>query len=181
MVNSPLTLARLTGFFWLLTIITGFMALSFRGPVGLASNVTASLTYIGAAFFAASLMKPVNGNLAILTGVLGILGSFLGLERALLKVLPVTNNLSFLFFGTQCALLGYLTYKSGFLPRWVGGLLAFGGLGWLALGLTGVLAITLPTRLAPFILIPGVVGETVLTAWLLIKGVDVSKWEKGPE
>jgi hypothetical protein len=32
--------------------------------------------------------------------------------------------------------------------------------------------------LFPFILLPGFLAETVLCLWLLVKGVDVPKWQE---
>jgi hypothetical protein len=44
-------------------------------------------------------------------------------------------------------------------------------LGWLTF-----LSPALANRLAPYNLIPGVIGETLLTLWLIVRGVDVERW-----
>lgn len=36
----------------------------------------------------------------------------------------------------------------------------------------------LATRLSPYLYLPGMVGERVLTAWLLTAGVDVKRWQE---
>jgi len=46
-------------------------------------------------------------------------------------------------------------------------------LGWLTF-----LSPPLATRLSPYILFPGLVGEGALTVWLLAKGVNVQGWQK---
>ena len=46
-----------------------------------------------------------------------------------LPSLPIS---SLLFFGPYCLLIGYLIFRSGFLPRILGLLMALAGLGWVA-------------------------------------------------
>lgn len=177
MQNSPLTVARLTGFFWLLTIVAGFLALFLRGVPGTVANAVATATYLAATFFVAKLLMPVSRNLAMLTAVLGIMGCALGLDRMFLKILPTMVNGTFLFFGSQCFLLGILIFRSTYIPRWVGAVLSFGGLGWITFGLTSIFAPSAARSLS-LMMFPGIVGETCLTLWLLIKGIDVAKWDE---
>ena len=77
-----------------------------------------------------------------------------------------------LFFGTWLFPLGYLVYKSGYLPRFLGVLLMADGVAVLVWFFQ---AIVLPDH--PAITSPGIVvsfvAEVGLTAWLLIKGVKV--------
>jgi hypothetical protein len=51
--------------------------------------------------------------------------------------------------------------------------MALGGLGWLTF-----ISPTLSGQLAPFNMLPGVVGETALTLWLLAAGVNVQRWKE---
>lgn len=75
------------------------------------------------------------------------------------------------FFGAYCLLIGYLILKSRFLPPVLGVLMILGGLGWAAF-----LSPTLAGHLKPWNMLPGVLGETVLTVWLLAKSVDGERW-----
>ncbi|RPH71845.1 MAG: DUF4386 domain-containing protein [Myxococcaceae bacterium] len=75
------------------------------------------------------------------------------------------------FFGAYCLLIGVLILRSTFLPGFLGLLMMFGGLGWLTF-----LSPALAGHLKPFNFIPGIIGELVLTVWLLVKGVDVERW-----
>ena len=70
-------------------------------------------------------------------------------------------------FGIYCLLIGYLIVKSTYVPRFLGVLMAFGGLGWLTF-----LSPSLANQLSPYNFVPGIVGEGSLTLWLLIAGVD---------
>lgn len=170
MENSTLQrTARITGTFWLLTILAGFATLA-GGAYASAANTFGALTYLGASVFAARLMSPVNRNMALLSGLLGALGSLITLEQAFIHALNLSRNLPFLFFGSQLLILATLITKSTYIPGWVGYILGFGGLGWLTLGLSSLLAPEFARSLLPLILLPGIVGETVLTLRLLIKG-----------
>jgi hypothetical protein len=77
------------------------------------------------------------------------------------------------FFGVYCLLIGWLVFRSTFLPRMLGVLLAFGGLGWLTF-----LSPTLAGDLSPWNLAPGIIGEGALTLWLLAFGVNVPRWRE---
>jgi hypothetical protein len=74
-------------------------------------------------------------------------------------------------FGVYCLLIGYLIFRSNFLPRVLGVLMAFGGLVWLTF-----VSPDLADYLSPYNLAPGILGEGALTVWLLAKGVDAQRW-----
>jgi hypothetical protein len=74
---------------------------------------------------------------------------------------PPINNL--VFFGLYCVLIGYLIFRSTFLPRTLGVLMAFGGLGWVTF-----LSPQLTNYLSPYNMAPGILGEGALTLWLLV-------------
>jgi len=80
-----------------------------------------------------------------------------------------------LFYGVGWILLGRLVFVSGYLPKWLGGLLMFGGLSFV----TGMLAIiVLPSWSSPFLLLPMIFGMLVLAIWLLVRGVDPDAWQR---
>jgi hypothetical protein len=78
------------------------------------------------------------------------------------------------FYGIASAIRGYLIYRSGYLPKAVGGLLMLGGFGFIARSLVLVLA---PAYASDAFLFPMFIAGVSLTGWMLIKGVDVAKWE----
>ena len=82
------------------------------------------------------------------------------------------------FFGLTNLLLGYLVYKSGYLPRVIGGLLVLAGFGYLIDSFGNFLLPQYDALYASIVLWPALVGELSLTFWLLIKGVNVEQWHK---
>lgn len=82
-----------------------------------------------------------------------------------------------LVFGFHLLLLGYLVYKSGFWPRILGVLLMIGSLGYLAQSYGHLLAPQYDELLATIVLV-AIPLELAFTLWLLIKGIDVERWEE---
>ena len=70
--------------------------------------------------------------------------------------------------------MGYLIFKSGYIPRILGVLLIIGGSGYLIDFVTFFLFPDFDVTIAEFTFI----GELLLPLWLLFKGVDVEQWEK---
>jgi hypothetical protein len=83
-----------------------------------------------------------------------------------------------LLFGFHLLLLGYLVYKSGFLPRILGILLIIGGVGYLAQSYGHILVPQYDEILSTVVLVLSIPGELAFTVWLLWKGVDVEQWEQ---
>jgi hypothetical protein len=93
-----------------------------------------------------------------------------------LEAHAVGYSLGLVFFAMNCLFLGYLIFKSGYLPKVLGLLLFLAAAGYLVDGFGKVL---LPTYdlyaeiFAQIVLIPAFVGELAVCLWLLIKGVKV--------
>ena len=161
--------ARTAGAFYLLNIVTGAAALAIasgRSPLVL----VASLAYVAVTLVFYDIFKPVNKTLSLIAALFSLVGCLLSALSALdLAALPI-NNL--VFFGGYCLLIGVLIIKSTFLPRVLGALMVFGGLGWLTF-----LSPSLAHQLSPFNMFPGILGELSLTLWLLVMGVNVQRWK----
>jgi hypothetical protein len=80
------------------------------------------------------------------------------------------------FFGFACLALGHLIYKSTFLPKTIGVLMAIAGGCYLLNSFTGFLAPAIAGKLFPVVFAPILITEMTLALWLLVKGVDVAKW-----
>ena len=147
------------------------------------------------------LLKPVNRSVARVALALGLLGCgikamarlfhyapliLLGgapwlaplqpAELDALSMLFIRINsqgaaIALVFFGFGSLLNGWLVFRSGFLPRFLGLLSMVGGIGWLTwlwppLGTQAFMVV------APFAL----VGVVAMTGWLFIRGVDDAQW-----
>ncbi len=92
---------------------------------------------------------------------------FLGLHQSGIQIAGI-------FWGLWLLPMGYLVFKSGSLPRILGILLVIGGFGYLIDSFAFFIVPDLHVAVAQFTF----VGEVLLPLWLLIKGVNIAKWEK---
>lgn len=167
---SPQFEARTAGVFWLMVFLAGSLALFIgRGTLFSAANIVAPLCYIVVTLLLYDLLKPVNRSVSLVAALFGLVGCAISLFR--LSRFIFLRDL--VFFGIQCLLIGYLIFKSTFLPRILGVLMAFAGLGWLTF-----LWPPLAKYLSPYNLLPGMLGEGLLILWLLVKGVNVQRWKE---
>lgn len=95
------------------------------------------------------------------------------LAATFLKVNAYAFDIHTAYFGIWCVLTGILIFKSTFLPRVLGILLAVAGLGW-SLYLYPPLALPL----FPLIASLSAIGEVPLELWLMVKGVDEQRWKE---
>jgi hypothetical protein len=77
------------------------------------------------------------------------------------------------FFGFYCILIGYLIFRSTFLPRIIGLFMALAGLGYLTF-----LSPPLAAYLSPYNLAPAALGEGSLMLWLLVVGLNARRWNE---
>ena len=86
-------------------------------------------------------------------------------------------GIALIFFGCQCLVLGYLIFRSGYLPKILGVLMQIAGLCYLTNSFALLLAPKFADMIFPAILAPAFIAEFSLCLWLLVKGVNVQKWE----
>ena len=174
---------------------------SFR--LGLVVALTSGFLFLMVAWGLYVLLRPVNAQLALLFLLLNAVGvaiqgaSLLSLVSAMLpgdaaghmqaysaEQLEGLAYLSIsvyktgfvtaqLFFGTWLFPLGYLVYKSGFLPRFLGILLLLDGIGVLIWFLQAFLLPDYPAIRYPGLAV-SFLAEVGLALWLLVKGVKVA-------
>jgi len=173
---------------------------SFR--LGLVVALTTGFLFLMAAWGLYLLLRPVDRDLALLFLLLNAVGvavqgaSMLPLVSALLQgewathmqaySAPQLEGLAYLsinvyktgfvtaqlFFGTWLFPLGYLVYKSGFLPRFLGALLMLDGIAVLVWFLQALLLPDYPAIRYPGLAV-SFAAEVGLTMWLLVKGVKI--------
>ena len=171
--------------------------------LGWASNLVATACYIVVTGLLYELFKPVNRSVSLTAAFFSVVGCGLGTLSGVFELAPLAllggarylsvfnpeqlqalallflklqaqaYNTGLVFFGCYCLLIGYLIFRSTFLPRLLGVLMAIAGLGWLTF-----LSPPLATYLSPYILAPGILGEGSLTLWLLVIGVNVQRWNE---
>jgi Domain of unknown function (DUF4386) len=172
--TSPSHRARITGVVYLLYFLTAVSSEVFVGRSRLvaydAVNLIAYVFYIAVTLLFYCLFKPVNRSLSLLAAFFSLVGcanDVLGL----FNLAPYKIS-SLVFFGPYCLLLGYLIFRSTFLPRILGVLMAFAGLGWL------IFLTPLANHLSTYLKVLGFLAELSLMLWLIVKGVNVQQWKE---
>ncbi|MFO1407930.1 MAG: DUF4386 domain-containing protein [Steroidobacteraceae bacterium] len=152
------------------------------------------------------LLRPVNANLALLALVsnvvqtsvlvankLNLLVPALLLQsssaaaaftpaqvHALAQVSIAAHEYGFalglVFFGVTCLVEGHLIARSGYLPALIGRGMQLAGLCYLVNSFALIIEPSVAARLFPVILLPPFVAELAFASWLLVRGVDLSRW-----
>lgn len=166
---------------------------------GFVSGLLMETVFIFYAFLLYKLLQPVNKNNATIMMVLALipvpiflinqlnqfailLTSKAHMPELAIFYLNLHKNGGFIvsiFFGLWLLPLGYLVFKSTFLPKALGIFLMIGCFGYLIHFVQGFL---FPGTQASLWTNPALVvthiSELLLMLWLLIKGVDKLEWEK---
>ena len=171
--------------------------------LGFTSSLIGVACHIAWALLFYELLKPVNRSLSLLAAFVILVGCAIQALTSLLYLAPLLilqggsslsaftpeqlqalalmfvklNAYAFdiylVFFGFWCVLIGYLIFRSTFLPRVLGVLLAISGLGWVT-----YLSPPLASHLWPFIAAASALGEIPLELWLIVMGVNVQRWKE---
>jgi hypothetical protein len=100
------------------------------------------------------------------------------LANLALRSHDIAFNIALIFFGLTCLVNGYLIFKSGYLPKLVGVLMQIAGVSYLLACSAALFAPALAEMIIPAILIPPLIGEASFCLWLLVKGVNITKWKE---
>lgn len=97
--------------------------------------------------------------------------------QALLRVNTFTNiwDAGLFLFGLHLLTVGYLAYRSGYVPRLLGVLVAIAGFGWVFDSFVAVLSSSPLIEVATFTAI----GELLLALWLVIRGRRLTLSQSG--
>jgi Domain of unknown function (DUF4386) len=174
--TSPRPRARITGVVYLLYFLTAVSDEVFIGRGRLVVFVTVDLIayafYIAVTLLFYYMFRPVNRSISLIAALFSLVGcanDVLGL----FNVAPYKIS-SLAFFGPYCLLIGYLIFRSTFLPRILGVLMTLAGVGWL------IFMTPLASELSMYLKIFGFLAEASLMLWLIVKGVDVQRWKELP-
>jgi hypothetical protein len=100
------------------------------------------------------------------------------LANLALKSHDIAFNIALIFFGCTCLVNGYLIFRSGYFPKLIGVLMQVAGLSYLTACFAALFAPTFADLIIPAILVPPLVGESSFCLWLLVKGVNITKWKE---
>lgn len=90
----------------------------------------------------------------------------------------IAFDIALVFFGCACIVEGLLLYRSGYFPKVLGVLMQIAGACYVLSCLADLLAPAIAEVIEPAILLPPLVGELSYCLWLLVKGVDIGKWNE---
>jgi hypothetical protein len=171
--------------------------------LGFASSLIGVACHIAWVFLMYELLKPVNRGLSLLAAFVILVGCAIQALASLFYLAPLLvlqggSSLSaftaqqlqalalmfikfhtyafdiyLVFFGFWCILIGYLIFRSTFMPRVLGVLVAISGLGWVT-----YLSPPLANYLWPYIAAASALGEIPLEFWLIAMGVNVQRWRE---
>ncbi len=171
--------------------------------LGLATGLISTALYIAVTALFYGLFKPVNRGLSLLAAIFSLVGCAILAFGSLFQLAPLVvlggsqylsvfkveqlralaliflelnnqaANIYLALFGFYDLLIGYLIFKSAFLPRFLGVLMALAGLGWLTF-----LSPPFANHLSPYNLVLGFLAELSLMLWLLVMGVNVQRWQQ---
>jgi hypothetical protein len=167
---SPRFKARMAGGLYFFSLLTaGFTETFVRGGLNYAGGYIAIAGMAAMTLISYDIFKPVNRGLSLLA----VFFAFVGLTFEILRLQPHGLNIALVFHGLYCILIGYLIFRSTFLPRILGALMAFSGLSWLT-----YLSNPLVNHLSPYNLVSGLLGDVLLYLWLLVMGVNAQRWKE---
>jgi len=167
---SPRFKARMAGALNLFSLVTAGLTETFvRGRWNFVGGYIAISGMVVVTLLLYDIFKPVNRRLALLAASF----AFVGLIFEALRWQPQGVNIAIVFHGLYCFLIGYLVLRSTFLPRILGALMAFSGLGWLT-----YLSPLLVRYLSPYNLACAMLAELALMLWLLVMGVNAQRWKE---
>src|SRR6266849_6613431 len=175
----------------------------FLYRLGFAAFLIESLCDITLVLILYALLKPVSKELSLLAAFFGLIGTALFAFAELFYFAPplimgdagylktfspdqvnalVLLSLKFYgyggmiftaYYGMAWIVRAYLMFRSGYLPKFLGVLMAIGGIGFVVRNFVLILA---PAYASGALLVLMFPGGLLLTVWLLVKGVDVPKW-----
>ncbi len=175
--------------------------------LGFAADLVGGAAYVVVTLLLYELLKPVNRPVALLSVLFSLIGSAIGAASTVAHIAPLlllkgasylnvfntaqlqamallslklhAQGLSrrLIFFGCYCLLLGWLIFNSTFMPRTVGVLIAISGAALLVNSFGLFVAPPIGDAVNTYVLALDGLGEIALALWLLVMGVNSTKWE----
>jgi hypothetical protein len=173
---------------------------------GLAAELVGTLGYVGVTAFLYVLLRPVSRIASVLAALFSSVGCAVGVMNVANQAAPLlylgnmpyltaftpaqlqvlafaslrleaqANNVGLICFAFYCALIGWMIFRSTFLPRAIGVLMLIAGAAWMVNGFAVILLPALAAKIFP-IIGAGIIGEGSLCLWLILAGVNVERWQ----
>jgi uncharacterized protein DUF4386 len=174
---------------------------SFR--LGYALTLISTACYVAVAALFYQLFRPVSRSFALMAAFFSLVGCVITAVQSLFQLASLVvlgggqyssvfnvkqlqalaqmfldlnlqaGYVAIVFFGVFDLLIGYLIFRSTFLPRILGALMAVAGLGWLTFLLP-------PLANSHYLSLPidilGFLAEVALMLWLIVMGVNGQRW-----
>ena len=166
---SPRFKARMAGVVSLLSLLAAVFGEVFVRRLEFAADLIAVSCMVAVTLLLYDIFQPVNGGLSLLAAFFNLVG----LSFGALRWNPRAVDLTVVFGGFSCILIGHLIFRSIFLPRILGAMMAFAGLGWVT-----YLSRPLADYLSPYNLALGILGQELVMLWLLVFGVNEQRWKE---
>jgi hypothetical protein len=166
---SPRFKARIAGALFLLGLLSAVFGEFFVRRLEIAADLIAVSSMTAVTLLLYGIFKPVNRSLSLLAASFNLVG----LACGALRWNPRGVDIPIVFDGFYCFLIGYLIFRSTFLPRILGALIACAGCGWLTF-----LSPSLARYLSPYNLALGILGQGSVMLWFLMMGVNAQRWKE---
>jgi hypothetical protein len=155
--------------------------------LGFAVYLIEAVCDVALAFVFYVLLRPVRQDLALLSAFFGLvstalfgvaeffyLGASLVLDdphavRLLFRAYSLCGAAFMVFYGIASLIRGYLMFRSGYIPRLVGVVLAIAGVGFIGKCFAAVLAPKFPSD---FLVLPMFLALLVMIGWFLFRPVE---------
>ena len=184
------------------------LASSSLWRLGIAGDLLQHVCDVGLALVLYVLLRPVSRNIALLALLFDVVAMSVFVANKLNLMMPLfllgdakylqaftpeqLQALSYvairahehgfgiglIFFGCECVVLGWLIFRSGYLPKFLGVLMPIAGVCYVINSFVLILAPKLADVIFPAIMVPCFVAELSLCLWLMVKGVDLPKWKE---
>jgi uncharacterized protein DUF4386 len=196
---SPGALARIAGGLYLVNILAGAFAIGYVPAAvgndvhghellfraGLAAHVAVTATNVPLAVIFYELFKIVNRRAAMLVVLFTVVATAIEAAAIVSQLSALTldpagaaYDVSTVFFAFYALALGYLIYRSTFMPRVIGVLMTIDGVAYLINSFATILAPAFAAHLVPYIQLPVLLGEGSLTLWFLVFGINAARWQR---
>lgn len=169
--------------------------------IGFATFMIESFCDVTLALIMYALLRPVNRQLSLLAAFFGLMATALFAVAELFYFAPTIMDAAYLktfspdqlntlvllsmkfcgyagmiftgYYGVAWLVRSCLIWKSSYLPKFLGLLMGIGGAGFVLRNIAMILAPQYASDVFLMLMFP---GGLAMTVWLLVKGVDVAKW-----